>query len=53
MLRIPSMFDGVRRKAEVALELNVSVRKLDYYIKKLRNEGIKVETRCGPRAMKL
>lgn len=53
VLKIPSLFDGVKKKKEVAAELQVPVRKLDYYIKKLRDSGVEVNTRRGPKPLQI
>jgi hypothetical protein len=46
---IPRYFDGIKTKKEVSLEIGFSVRKIDYWIARLRESGIEVKTRSAGR----
>lgn len=50
--KIPELFKE-RTRAEVAKELGWSVRKVDYWVKRLRKSGIEVPTYKGRRGMVL
>jgi biotin operon repressor len=52
VLKIPNLL-RTKTIGEVGEELGVSSRAVDYWIARLKKEGIKVPTRNGPRPIKL
>ncbi len=53
ILKIPGLIAEGKTLGEVAVELGVPKRTIEYWIPRLRGEGIDVKTKRGPKKIKL